>query len=220
MKKCILLISPRVFLDKVLYVQTTYQNQNNLVHWKHNSIFFPAFNTEKVFAWNKLHCLIRSLTHTNFSRQNMVFKMCTGRNPHQLCYFYSLKLISDCPFCTWWRSVKTMSVDISQQAYSVAHSTLHHKTGGFMTAWYVSSVRNWSLFMCAQFFEPLFVYWWSFCSIIQFYLQCCSDIAAEENCTCSISIYCAQNSDSPLTLHATHNAHGTFWTMSLRTMYL
>lgn len=51
-----------------------------------------------------------------------------GRNPYQWSYFYTL-LTSEYPCCTHQTRVKKVSVDILQEAYSVAHSTLHHKTG-------------------------------------------------------------------------------------------
>lgn len=60
--------------------------------------FILCFQHRNIFAWNKLHCLIRSLAHTRVLRPNMIFKMCTGRNPYQLCYFYILKLTSEYPY--------------------------------------------------------------------------------------------------------------------------
>lgn len=60
-------------------------------------------------------------------KPNMILNMCIGRNPYQLFYVYTLKLTY--LRCTHRRSVKKVSVDILQEAYSVAHSTLHHKTG-------------------------------------------------------------------------------------------
>lgn len=139
MKKCILLKSPRVFLDTVLNVQTTYQNQHNLLHWKHNYRFFflLCFPRRNIFAWNKLHCLIRSLTFlkTKYDLQNVHRQKSTSTLLF-ICYKVDICLSIMAHIIEVWRSVDT-------EAYSVAHSTLHHKTVGLMTPWDGHTVRNW-----------------------------------------------------------------------------
>lgn len=132
-----MLISPRVFLDTVLYVQTTYQDQNNLLHWKHNSRFFflsSAFNTEK-YLLEINYSLIRSLAHTHFSRTNMILILKCAQAGIRINFAISIPWSwhQNIPICTHRRRVKKVSVDTPQEAYSVAHSMLHHKTGNTLT---------------------------------------------------------------------------------------
>lgn len=59
----------------------------------------------------------------------MIFKMCTGRNSYQLVIYTLWSWHQNIPIGTHQRRVKKVSVDTPQEAYSVAHSMLHHKMG-------------------------------------------------------------------------------------------
>lgn len=96
-----------------------------------------CFPRRNIFAWNKLHCLIRSLTFlkTQYDLQNVHRQKSTSTLLF-ICYEVDICLSIMAHIIEVRRSVDT-------EAYSVAHSTLHHKTVGLLTPWDDHTVRNW-----------------------------------------------------------------------------